>query len=195
MAVDELVAVAGLVRRLGRCQVVAGRAEQLALADAVANAVTAFDVIEHFEDDLKAVWEFPRVLKPGGVRVLTALAFPVPWSGWDVALKHRRRYRRWGMQALLEGAGAVEMRGTYVNTVAFIPVLVLRRLQDALHISRIGQRLEDRVPPAWLNRFLRWMFVAPVLAGLPAPFGLSVLAVARKAGDAGRARAEKGTRR
>lgn len=195
LAVDALVAVAGLVRRLGRRQVVAGRAEQLALADGVADAVTALDVVEHLEDDLAAVREFLRVLKPGGVMVLTAPAFPALWSGWDVALQHRRRYRRRGIRALLERAGAVEIRAVYVNTVALVPALVLRRLQDALHISRIGERLEDRVPPAALNRALRWLFVAPALAGLPVTFGLSVLAIARRAGDDGRSQAETEARR
>lgn len=182
VAVDELTAVPGLVGRLGTQAVVVGRAECLPVVDGVADAVTSLDVVEHLEDDLQAVREFLRVLKPGGVMVLTAPAFPALWSGWDVALQHRRRSRRRGMQALLEGAGAVAIRVGYVNTVAFLPVLVLRRWQDARGLDRIGVRFEDRVPPAWLNRFLRWMFVAPVRGGLPAPFGLSVLAIARKAG-------------
>lgn len=195
LAVDGLVAVVGLVRRLGRQAVLVGGAEHLALADGVADVVTALDVVEHLDDDQAAVREFLRVLKPGGVLVITVPAFPMLWSAWDVALQHRRRYRRQGLLALLERAGAAPLRVAYVNSVAFLPVLLLRRLQDALGLQRVGARLEDRVPPRWVNSVLRWLFVAPALAGVPAPFGLSLLAIARRVEgsrpSAGEANAER----
>lgn len=180
LAVDESFAAVRLVRRFAQVAATVSCADHLALADGVADVVTALDVVEHLQEDALAVREFLRVLRPGGVVVLTAPAFPALWSRWDVALGHRRRYRRSQLVHLLRQAGALPIRVAYINTLAFPAVWLLRRLQDLGTPRRVGWRAEDRVPPGWINRLLRWVFVKWALSPLPAPFGVSVLAMGRK---------------
>ncbi|MFQ5849499.1 MAG: class I SAM-dependent methyltransferase [Candidatus Binatia bacterium] len=54
--------------------------------------VLALDVIEHVEDDLRALSECRRILKDGGLLIVTVPAFMALWSPWDEALGHKRRY-------------------------------------------------------------------------------------------------------
>jgi len=56
--------------------------------------ITAFDVVEHLEDDDKALRGICERLAPGGVFVCTVPAFPFLWSGHDEVHHHYRRYTR-----------------------------------------------------------------------------------------------------
>jgi SAM-dependent methyltransferase len=69
--------------------------------------VTAFEVLEHVEDDGKAASECFRVLRPGGHAMFTVPADMKLWSSHDVAVNHVRRYDRDEFRKLLEGAGFV----------------------------------------------------------------------------------------
>src|SRR5437773_11641769 len=61
----DLPSVAAAQRHHG-IDVVSGRAEKLPFADSSFDLVTAFDVIEHVDDDREAFNEIARVLGPGG---------------------------------------------------------------------------------------------------------------------------------
>src|SRR5438552_1221345 len=67
--------------------------------------VTAFDVIEHLDDDAGAMLRVWGALKPGGHVVCTAPAFEALWGVHDDVNGHRRRYRRSRLRALLSEAG------------------------------------------------------------------------------------------
>lgn len=54
--------------------------------------VCGFDILEHIEDDKKAVEEIYRVLKPYGKFVFTVPAFNFIFSSHDMVLGHKRRY-------------------------------------------------------------------------------------------------------
>jgi ubiquinone/menaquinone biosynthesis C-methylase UbiE len=58
------------------------------------DALGAFDVLEHVEQDANALAEMRRVLKPGGVILLTVPQHPWLWSRVDKIDHHKRRYRR-----------------------------------------------------------------------------------------------------
>ncbi|MDO5696599.1 MAG: class I SAM-dependent methyltransferase [Dermatophilus congolensis] len=58
-------------------------ATHLPLADGSLDLVTAFDVLEHLEDDDACVREVARVLKPGGTFLVAVPADPKLWSSLD----------------------------------------------------------------------------------------------------------------
>jgi SAM-dependent methyltransferase len=140
--------------------------------------VTALDVLEHVEHDGAAVTEFRRVLRPGGLAVVTVPASMRLWSDWDVSLHHFRRYDRGNLCALF-GEGWTIERVAYVNSLAFPLVWALRRARRGGPAQ--GPRAEDRVPPRWLNALLRWQFVAQAtLRHGGVWFGVGLLLVARR---------------
>jgi len=153
------------------------------LPDASLDYLTALDVLEHIPDDAAAVRGFARLLRPGGLAVVTVPAGMALWSDWDVALHHQRRYSRRELCALF-GPGDWEiLHGNYTNVVAYPAVWLLRRWRARRGAHRFdGQRAEDRLPPRWLNTVLRAVFVGLGRSRIPFPFGVSLLLVARRRG-------------
>jgi SAM-dependent methyltransferase len=134
IAVDDHEESLSIARRhLGPEAVRKGSCTDLPFPDAVADGVTALDVIEHVENDCGALREMARILKPGGVLVVTVPAFQALWSDWDVALHHIRRYRRPELIELLCEAGFELLHCNYVNVVAFPAVYVLRKWRTRRH--------------------------------------------------------------
>ncbi|WP_436762440.1 class I SAM-dependent methyltransferase [Streptosporangium sp. V21-05] len=101
-------------------------ARELPLPDGEFDLVTAFDVLEHIEEDGRAAGELVRVLRPGGTALVTVPCDMALWSAHDVASGHVRRYTRRELNALLTGAGLVVDRLWSWN-VLLRPVVALRR--------------------------------------------------------------------
>jgi ubiquinone/menaquinone biosynthesis C-methylase UbiE len=168
--------------KLGAENVVRGDCARIPLPDGFCDYLTALDVIEHVPDDAGAAHEFVRVLKPGGLAVITVPALQCLWSDWDVALHHHRRYNRPMLRKLLQAAGLRILHLNYINVAAFPAVWLVRKwraLRKQKNNNR--RRMEDALPPAVINRVLKTLFVAPACQRLvPFPFGVGSLAVAEK---------------
>ena len=184
LAVDDHEESLAIARtQLGAGQVRRGSCVELPLESNSVDVLTALDVLEHVEDDRKAVAEFSRVVRPGGIVVLTVPALTWLWSDWDVALHHVRRYDRRSLLALLPNASFEVVHCNYVNVVVLPLVVMVRKwrgLKRALGFP-IDARSEDRIPPRWLNAALRWSFVALGCQGwIRFPAGVGLLAVLRR---------------
>lgn len=84
---------------------VRGDAVHLPVGSSTFDLVVAFDVIEHIEDDVGAVAEFRRVLRPGGKVLIAVPAGMDLWSAHDVAVGHVRRYDIEQLRSVVEAAG------------------------------------------------------------------------------------------
>ena len=58
------------------------------------DVVIASDVLEHIEDEEKALCEWNRILKPSGKLIVFVPAFKMLWSKHDEANHHYRRYSK-----------------------------------------------------------------------------------------------------
>lgn len=146
--------------------------------------VTAVDVIEHMENDLSAMREWNRVLKPGGRMVIFVPAHQWLWSLQDEISGHFRRYTRPSLASLVGASGMRVERITYVSTFLF-PVIVLGRQWLKFKRRRQEVTTENTLHPTWANGILRRIFEAeiPTLRLGNFPFGASILCVAVKPGD------------
>jgi ubiquinone/menaquinone biosynthesis C-methylase UbiE len=77
----------------------------LPFSDATFDAVVAGEVLEHIEDDGKAISEGARVLRPGGVLVVSVPAHPTWFGPSDEWAGHVRRYARQGLEETVVGSG------------------------------------------------------------------------------------------
>jgi SAM-dependent methyltransferase len=75
------------------------------LPDACVDAVVLLNVLEHIEDDVSAVNQLFRILKPGGAVIVEIPAGPGLYDVYDKQLMHFRRYRRREAVSLFENAG------------------------------------------------------------------------------------------
>ncbi|HSM17125.1 MAG TPA: class I SAM-dependent methyltransferase [Gemmatimonadales bacterium] len=170
----------------GLTQVVPGSTEDFAaVQDKRFDAVGFFDVIEHVDDDLSALTNARAVLADRGLVMITVPAYMWLWSEHDVLNEHKRRYVREEVAALVQRAGFEIEQLTYFNSYLF-PSAVLARL--ARRVIRSVGKADLSMPPPWANRLMTRVFASErrrlVPNGRPRgfPAGLSLLAIARKAG-------------
>lgn len=153
---------------------------QLPFRPGVFDAVVASDVLEHIEDDLAAVSEIARVIKPGGTVIASVPAHPWLFSEHDAALHHFRRYSKASFCDVLKQGGLRIQRLSYWNAVLF-PVVCLHRL---LHKGRYSEQpRSDTGPVPWLiNESLAALLAAEaaVLRHAPLPWGVSLVGVAER---------------
>jgi ubiquinone/menaquinone biosynthesis C-methylase UbiE len=180
-----------LCAQRGIDRIVKGDAVRLPFTDAAFDVVLALDAFEHVDDDVGAMKETYRVLRPGGVLVATVPAFMSLWSPHDDAYHHRRRYRRPQFRARLREAGFHVERVSYSTMRLFPAVFALRRWRRMTG----GDDVTDSGLRSPTSDFAV-RFPAPVeaLAGaitsaevalqrrVNLPFGVSLCAVLRKAG-------------
>src|SRR3954454_17390090 len=131
----------GLVPGEGVC----GSATDLPFGSGVFEGVAAFDVVEHCEDDVRALVELARVLVPGGRLLLSVPAYQWAWSDHDVRAGHHRRYTRRQLVDLVEGSGLSVQRSTYAFAAVF-PFFVAERLVRRLR-RMVRRPAEERLTP------------------------------------------------
>jgi len=183
LALDDFEESLELLRkRLGDDNVRKGSCTALPLPDSSVDVLTALDVIEHVEDDRTALREFLRVLRPGGLAVITVPALMVLWSDWDVTLRHFRRYSGESLLKIIPPEFEI-LHTNYVN-VAVLPLVLAVRKWRGLK-NRLGMktdvRSEDKIPAPWLNHILRSTFVKPACQKVVRfPAGVGLITVLRK---------------
>jgi SAM-dependent methyltransferase len=173
-------------QKLGNDRVLEGRCTALPLENSSVDAVTALDVLEHVDQDGLAVREIARVLKPGGIFVVTVPALPSLWSDWDVVLHHHRRYTRESLMALFDNQPFELIHCNYVNVAALPAVWLIRKWRKLMGSDQHSnhKRAEDGIPPEPLNAMLRWQFVELACQKpMKFPAGVGLLGVWRRTAE------------
>lgn len=146
------------------------------------DVVTSFDVLCQLETggDLAALREFVRVLRPGGWLLLRLPAYEALRGAHDLCVQTRHRYSRFEVRAKLRGVGLRLARVSYANATLLPFAFAWRALQRWVGA---GAASDVRSTPRLLGGLLGAMLRAERawLRHFDLPFGLSVLALARKA--------------
>jgi ubiquinone/menaquinone biosynthesis C-methylase UbiE len=149
--------------------------------------VTSFDVLYALadSDEKTAIAEMYRLLKPGGYAVVNVAAMSVLRGDHSVLSREVRRYSRADLRNRMEREGFLVQRLTYTNATLFPALATARVIQ-----RRRGLRTEREadteitVPPAPVNALMTAVMhlEALWLRAFDAPFGSSLLCLARKPG-------------
>jgi SAM-dependent methyltransferase len=134
------------------------------------DSIVLINVLEHIDDDEKALRLISNGLRPGGHVALFVPAFEMLYSRYDHAIGHHRRYRAGELGRKVEKSGMRVVESKYVNSLGFMAWLggarilglqptkpVLAQTYDRLAVP-IVRRAEARAEP----RFGQSLFVAAV---------------------------------
>ena len=153
------------------------------LPDASLDAVLMLDVLEHIEDDQAALTSATNLIKPGAIFVCTVPAYSWLWTARDEFHHHKRRYSKRDLVERLRSVDGLQIvHVSFMNTFLFPLALGGRLLAKAL--DRHDEATDLSIPRFGLNRLLQAIFEAErylLTRRWYLPFGLSLVAVARKA--------------
>jgi SAM-dependent methyltransferase len=183
VGIDVAEEAVGLARRRGLDSLARASVEELPFADASFDLLVSFDVLYHqaVVNDRKALQEFSRVLRPGGLLVIRVPAYNWLRGAHDLAVHTRHRYTGKELGQKLQVAGFRLQKLTHVNSLLF-PIAALKRVVEGKHHPLV---MDLELPPAPINDLLFGVLKleSVLLPAMSFPWGLSVLAVATKADD------------
>ncbi|HTX17334.1 MAG TPA: class I SAM-dependent methyltransferase [Bacteroidota bacterium] len=141
--------------------------------------ITMLDVIEHIDDDEGILRQALGFIEPGGYLIVTVPAYKFLWSSHDDLNHHKRRYTKRMLADVLNRSGFSTLRLSYYNTILF-PTALVERMASKVAKSKGDGTLN--IPPKPLNTVLARVFESErfLLRRMTFPFGLSLLAVARR---------------
>lgn len=163
-------------------QITRGSVLSLPFAENQFDLVTSFDVLYHraVPDEQVALREFHRVLRHGGRLLLRLPAYEFLRSKHDRAVHTRRRYTAPEVVQMVQDAGFLVERCSYINTLLFPLVLAQRVLERT--VPALEQEQSDlALPNPVVNTLFRWpMSIEAAWLSLRGrfPFGLSILCLA-----------------
>lgn len=145
------------------------------------DAIGAFDVLEHIEEDGEVLKQMFAALKPGGTMLLTVPQHKWLWSPIDDYACHVRRYTARELHAKVKDAGFEILRSTsFVSCL--LPALWVSRFVQNDKRKEVDATAEFRISPL-LNKILETILgaeVAMIRRGVNFRLGGSRLIVARK---------------
>lgn len=154
---------------------------KLPFKDGFFDAVTCIDVIYHnWVRDTKALAEFLRILRPGGILILRVPAHKWLYSSHDRHVYTRERYNKSDLRVRLTKAGFLVEKTSFVNMILF-PLSSARVFLEKLRGEKatvsgvVGT-------PALLNLLLTNLISLEsfLLRFFNLPFGIGLVAVGRK---------------
>ena len=136
------------------------------------DTIVCLNVLEHIEDDRGVLRRLHDSLAPGGRLLLLVPAHQWLFGSIDRAIDHHRRYERAGLVRKLEEAGFLVEHTQFFNRLGVLGWWLNGKILGRTRVPGFQLHLQNLLVP-----LLRAEMYAPL------PFGLSLVAVARRAGD------------
>ena len=140
------------------------------------------NVIEHIEDDIIALKNAFKLLKPGGTLILEVPAGPSLYDQYDAELNHFRRNSATELKLKLTAVGFKLLRLSHLGFVLYPAFVAVKLLNRWLPFKRRGKLVGDQATSTSESLLFKHAmgFESNHLANLKLPFGVRVLAVARR---------------
>jgi SAM-dependent methyltransferase len=161
-----------------------GDVTRIPLASSSFDVATSFDVLQCVEADVAAVREMARIVRPGGVIILTLAALDALRGDHAEVWQEVRRYTPATATRLVESAGLRPERVSFMFASLF-PLMASVRLVQRF-TRRLGRTVradsDITVPIGPVNSLLTALVSAEatLVRYVPMPIGSSLLVVARK---------------
>lgn len=147
------------------------------------DAIGAFDVLEHIDEDTTVIAEVAKALRPGGAFLLSVPQHPALWSAQDDHAFHVRRYTATGLRRKVEAAGFEVVRMTSFVSLLLPMMFASRKGRRAASADAEVDAMGDLRQPRVVNIALEAVMTMErslIRHGWSSPAGGSLLLVARK---------------
>lgn len=160
---------------------------RLPLADGSVDAVVSANLLEHVPDDVQALREIERVLRPGGRAAIVVPAGPRTYDYYDRFLGHERRYGRGELAAKCRAAGLEPLDDHFLAGLIY-PAFWLVKQHNRLRFrglegDALAARVSSDIARTHTSRLgpLTWRVEERMAAaGIRLPFGIRSFVVARR---------------
>ncbi len=149
------------------------------------DAIGAFDVLEHIDDDIAVIKNVHKALKRDGTFIVSVPQYQWMWSHMDDIDQHKRRYSRKELKnKLMENGFEV----TYLSSFVFFlfPLMAISRFLKKNQKFQ-DRSFEEKLTELNLSPLLNFSFETImrldellINMGLSLPFGGSLIAIGRK---------------
>ena len=153
------------------------------LPNACLDGVTALNVLEHIDDDNKALAEIYRILKSGGLAHIEVPADPTCFDLYDEVLLHFRRYRLSDLVAKASTTGFVVRKATHLGFFVY-PVFKYakkrnQRLRSNLSLEEKRRIVEQQIRKTNEGRILASIFYLERFLGSMITYPAGIRAIVR----------------
>ncbi len=171
--------------RRARIHPVQANIETIPFGEDSFDALISLDVLVHFPrgEELKAVREFARVLRPHGLLIIRVSAHEVLRSRHAGFVGERQRFSRKRLVEAASSSGFRVIRCTYLNSFLVLVALIRFRIWEPVRRRPVASGTGP--VPGWLDRLLYSCLAAeafPLAKGINFPAGQSLLLLAEKKG-------------
>lgn len=154
-------------------KLVLGDAQNIGITKNRFDVIIASDVIEHVNDDYKAIEHINKSLKKGGKVIITVPAFEFLWGKDDDMLEHKRRYTKRHIKRLLRSTGFKIDFINYWDVIPFPLAIIYKLINKDQSVVKFGRIIN-------FFAYVVWRFDSKLIQYIPFPFGVSIVAVATK---------------
>jgi len=146
-----------------------------------ADLVLLMDVLEHVDDDVCLLRDYATKVPSGAKFLISVPAFHFLWSGHDVFLEHKRRYRLNQIEDVVRQAGLTVKHGAYYFGAIFPIAATIRLVSNLMQGGRYQAQSQLTQHHPLVNATLTAMSSAELPFFLSNRFaGLTAFVVAEK---------------
>jgi SAM-dependent methyltransferase len=148
------------------------------------DAVVMLNVLEHIEDDGRALAQVHRILKPGGIIVVEVPAGPHLFDAYDKALMHFRRYLSAELADKLRTAGFDVVRRSHLGFFLYPAFRMVKRGNQRKAVAQedLNGLVKTQAAKTSASLPLGWAVAVERTLGqwVDYPIGIRCLAVGKK---------------
>lgn len=108
--------------------------------------VFALNVIEHIEDDKRAIYNMQLLLKKGGVQFVLVPAYQSLYNQFDIALEHYRRYTKSSLMNIFPNKKNIKT-SWYFNSLGILAWFLVGKVLSKKIIPESNMSLYNKIIP------------------------------------------------
>ena len=143
-------------------------------SDPIYDYVIALDILEHIQEDERAVEKMSAYLKKGGGIIISVPAIQWLYGPHDIAAGHFRRYSKDRLWEIVSPYFNIETIRTFGFTLIPVSLLHSKILRQPIYLSNIESLMRNQILSLSLRTILKFE------RHLPLPFGTSIILFASK---------------